>query len=83
MRSDAFVTHVHQNLSHLRLSSETKPNIAVKLPHLISTFATTNVNNDITIRELGECLRDDSLATTEGTRDCCCATLHATNHEMS
>lgn len=44
--------------------------------YLISTFTTTDVNDDIAIREFGDSLGDDSFATSESPRNCCCSTLY-------
>src|SRR5258706_15265294 len=46
--------------------------------HLVASFPATDINNDITIRELGDSLRDDSLAGTERARNRSRSTLNAT-----
>lgn len=43
--------------------------------HLVTTLTTTNVDNDITVGELGDTLGDDSLSTSEGTRNTDSTTL--------
>ena len=44
--------------------------------HFISSLSTTDIDNDVGVWKLGQRLRDDSLSTTKGTWDSCCATLY-------
>ena len=43
--------------------------IAKNLRHFVTTLTATDVNNGVGVGELGKRLRDDGLATSEGTRD--------------
>ncbi len=51
--------------------------------YLIATFSTTDVNDDIAVRELGQSLRNDGLSTTKGTRNGGRSTLYATRTLVS
>lgn len=44
--------------------------------HLVTTLTTANVDDDITVRELGHTLGNNSLSTTEGTRNADSTTLN-------
>lgn len=46
--------------------------------YLITTLSATNVDNDIAIRELGQCLRDNGLAASESPWNGSGSSLHAT-----
>ena len=48
--------------------------------HLIATFATTDVNDRITVGEFRQGLRNDRFATTESTWNSGCTTLDASEH---
>ena len=46
--------------------------------HFISSFTTTNIDNNIRVRKLGQWLWDDSFSTAKGSWDCCCSALNTT-----
>ena len=48
---------------------------------LLTTLAAPDVDDDVRVGVLGERLRDDSLAATEGAGDGCGTTLHAAAKE--
>ena len=49
--------------------------------HLIAAFTTTNIDDNVTVRELRQCLGDDGLATTESTRNGSSATLYTATYD--
>lgn len=71
------IFYLHQYFSHLR-DDEHISAVGCVRTYLVSALSTTNINNNIAIREFGKSLGDDSLSAAEGSRDGRCTSLDAT-----
>lgn len=50
--------------------------------HFISSFSATHINNNLTIRMLGECLRDACFSTPKGSWNSTCSTQNWREHRI-
>ena len=72
-------SYVHEYFSHLLTHSVHWVALdEIDNTHLVTALSTPDVDDDVTVRELRQSLRDDGLATAEGARNSGGTTLHTT-----